>query len=111
MSHRVTTQTEIKDKAIAMAALKNAGLSFTESGNTLRITSGGQLRNAVINLSTGEISGDTDFGHTQDGLGIVRQHYGEAKFRAEAAKSGRVTIQQRYVDQKTGDVVLKCRMS
>ena len=108
MSHRVTVQTEIKDKAIAISALKAAGISYREQGNTLAL-SGGQFDRSVINLSTGQITGDTDYGHDQSRLGMLRQHYSEAKFKAEALKQG-IEVQQRTVN-KDGDIILQCRMA
>lgn len=109
MSKRITTKTDIKDKGFAATALKNAGLAFEEMSNTmLRITSG-DLANATIDLTTGIISGDTDFGHRKEVLGSLRKHYSEVKFRHEAAREG-VQIKQR-MEQKDGSIVLKCRMA
>jgi hypothetical protein len=103
MSHRVTTQTEIKDRALAIQALKSAGLSYNEVGSTIQITSG-RMASASIDLNTGLISGDTDYGHNQDSLGMLRQYYGEAKYRLECNKQG-VMIESRAVE-KNGDIVL-----
>ncbi len=108
MSHRVTTKTEIKDKALAAQALKIAGMGYQDMGTSLRITSG-KMCNATINLQTGEISGDTDYGHTNKSLGALRQAYGEAKYRAECMKQG-INITSREVN-RDGDVVLYCRMA
>lgn len=107
MSHRVTTQTEIKDKEIAINALQLAKMSYEDSGDNLRITSG-DLRNAVIDLNTGLISGDTDYRHNPEKLGALRQFYGEAKYRAECLKTG-ISITGRELD-KEGNIVLMCRM-
>ena len=107
MSHRVTTRTEIKDSVLAKQALKQAGMAYQESGDTLHITSGG-MRGAVINLKTGEVSGDSDYGHTRDNLGSLRQAYGEAKYRAECMKQG-ITISSRAMEGE--NVVLYCRMA
>jgi hypothetical protein len=108
MSHRVTVQTEIKDKGIASAALRAQGYSFTESGNSLRITSG-ELNRATIDLSTGAISGDSDY-HTSAKLGLLRQAYGEEKFKAEAFKQG-FSIESRTEEVIDGQkcVRLRCR--
>jgi len=102
MSHRVTVQTEIKDKDCAIQALKDAKVRFEESGDSLRITSG-PCSNAVINLKTGEVSGDTDYRHNTKELGLLRQMYAEAKFKAELFKTGG-TVDSRNVD-RNGDVV------
>ena len=108
MSRRVTTKTEIKDRALAIQALKDAGMNYSSSGSTLRITSG-RLANASINLDTGEISGDSDYGHSLEVLGIFQQAYGETKYKAECTKQG-ITITSRLVE-KNGDIRLKCRMA
>jgi hypothetical protein len=105
MSHRVTTQTEIKDKGLAIQALKHAGLSYREVGDQISITSG-RMANSTIDLRTGTISGDTDHGHTRETLGMLRQYYGEAKYRAECAKQG-ISIESRAVN-KEGHIVLTC---
>ena len=109
MSHRVTVQTEIKNKDLAIQALKSSGYAYTEQGDTLRITSG-NLARAVINLTTGSIDGDTDH-HTQNSLGLLRQAYGEALFREEAIRRG-TTILSRDVRKSVNgeqEIVLRCR--
>jgi hypothetical protein len=108
MSKRITTKTDMKDKAFAIQALKNAGLAYEEMGNTtLRITSGA-LAHATIDLTTGNITGDSDFGHRSEVLGSVRKHYSEVKFRHEAAREG-VQIKSRQ-EHKDGSIRLVCRM-
>jgi hypothetical protein len=108
MSHRVTTETEIKDKALLMQACKTAGITFADHGNDhVRFTSG-KLSNAVLDLRTGRITGDTDYGHTESGLGVLRQAYGEAKYKDECHRQG-ISIESRTVD-KNGDIILMCSM-
>lgn len=107
MSHRVTTATEIKDKALAIQAAKAAGVGVVEEGNTLRFTSG-DLRNAVLDLRTGRITGDTDYGHTEEKLGALRLHYSEAKYTLECARQG-IMVESRTVN-KDGHVELICAM-
>jgi hypothetical protein len=108
MSKRVTTKSNITNKDFAVTALKNAGLAFEEMGSTLLIKSG-ELANASIDLKTGLISGDTDYGHRKEVLQSVIKHYSEVKFRHEASREG-VQIKGR-VEQKDGSIVLKCRMA
>lgn len=108
MSRRVTTKTEIKDRDLAIQALKGAGMTYREQGKTLFITSG-RMANASIDLTTGEVTGDSDYGHNSGTLGGLRQSYGEAKYRAECLKQG-ISITSRHVE-KNGDVVLMCRMA
>lgn len=107
MSHRVTTQTEIKDKALAMQAAKAAGIGVVDDGNSLRFT-GGALNHAVLDLRTGLISGDTDYGHTADKLGLLKLHYSEAKYKLECARQG-IMIETREVN-KDGTVSLYCSL-
>jgi hypothetical protein len=108
MSHRVTVQTEIKDRALAIEALKSVGVQYREQGEVLHLTSGG-YENATINLKSGQVLGDTDWGHNASKLGLLRQAYSEAKFRQESFRQG-VSITSRTVD-KDGNVVLMCRMA
>jgi hypothetical protein len=108
MSHRVTTRTEIKDKDLAKAALQQAGYSFSEYGNTLTITSG-DLRNASLNLDTGDITGDTDYRHSESKFGALKQYYSEQKYKKELSRNGGY-IESRAVD-KNGDIILMCAVS
>lgn len=102
MSHRVSTKTEIKEKDLAIQALKAAGWGYNEQGNTLYITTGPMAR-STIDLKTGTVTGDSDW-HSRDTLGALRQHYSEAKVREQALKTG-ATIESREV-LKNGDVRL-----
>lgn len=108
MSHRVTTQTEIKDKALAIRSIQAAGYSYQDQGESLMITSG-PMNRATINLTTGVVTGDSDY-HSRgdDSLGALKQHYAEAKYRAEMQKNGHEII-SRSVDKQTGDILLHCR--
>ncbi len=107
MSHRVTTKTEIKDKGLAINALKAAGFGYEDLGSSLRITSG-PARNATLDLKTGEILGDTDYSHqnNDDSLGILKRYYAEAKYRQECQIQG-YTIESRE-EMKDGRIVLTC---
>lgn len=107
MSHRVTTSTEIKDKALAMQAAKAAGIGVADDGSYLRFTSG-PLANATLDLRTGTISGDTDFGHTADKLGVLKMHYSEAKYKLECARQG-IMVESRSMNER-GEVVMFCAM-
>ena len=107
MSHRVTTQTEVKDKALAIQAAKAAGINVTEDGDYLRFTSGA-LNHAVLDLRTGLISGDTDFGHTSEKLGLIKMHYSEAKYKLECARQG-IMVESRMVN-KNGEIEMICAM-
>jgi len=108
MSHRVTTQTEIKDQALAIQALKAAKMDFTQSGSTIRITSG-PIAGASINLTTGDVEGDTDQGHrrSDNSLGLLKRHYAEAKIQQECRIQG-ITIESRTVE-KDGRIRLRCQ--
>jgi hypothetical protein len=106
MSHRITTRTKIKDKKLAIQALKQAGWSYNESGSTLRITDG-PMRSSAIDLSTGDIRGDTDQ-HSRNQLGALRKYYGEAKYRQECIKRGALVESREVI--KNGDIRLICSM-
>lgn len=107
MSHRITTKTEIKDKKLAIQALKANGWSYTESGSTLYIADG-PMRRASINLSTGVVAGDTDL-HRQDveGLQALNQGYAEAKFKQEALKQGHQILWRKQ--EQNGRIRLRCK--
>lgn len=104
MSHRVTTKTEITDREMAIAALNRAKYSFTSQGNTLTITSG-PLNRAIIDLTTGEVTGDTNY-HGKDSLGLIRQVYSEEKYVRELRRIG-ASITSREV-LRNGDIKLTC---
>lgn len=104
MSHRITTQTSITNKTFAKEALKLAGLSYTESSNTLHVTSG-DMRNASINLKTGTITGDTDM-HNKKALGTLRKFYSEAQIRERCMQEGH-TVEDRQV-LEDGRIRLVC---
>jgi len=104
MSHKITTQTQITNKKLAVQAIKTAGMSFTENGDRIRITSG-LMRGAEINLSTGRITGDTDI-HSQKELGALRKYYSEAQIRERCMLEGH-TVESRQ-EQKDGTIRLVC---
>jgi len=112
MSHRITTQSEIKDAELAKSAISSLGYSFRESGSTLYITSGGNLKGVNINLNTGVISGDSDpgyGGHTQESMGVLRQAYGEQLARKQILLEGH-DVEERTVETIDNEqcVVLYC---
>jgi hypothetical protein len=107
MSHRVTVKTEVKDKAIAIKALKANGWSYTDEGQSLRITSGPMSR-VTLDLRTGTFTGDTDW-HGESTLKGLLQSYSEQEFRRDVLRQGH-TIQSREV-AKNGDVILYCHMA
>jgi hypothetical protein len=108
MSRRVTTKTEIKDINLAKSALQQAGFGFEEQGSTLYITSG-ELRGCSIDTRTGDISGDSDYGHAASKMGALRQFYAEQKYKVELAKNGGY-VEGRSVN-KDGEIVLMCAIA
>jgi hypothetical protein len=103
MSHKLTHQTEITDRDIAIAAIKKAGWSYRTSGpNTLALTSGPMDR-ATIDLSNGNVTGDTDV-HTRNALGALRVYYGEQKLVAEILKNGGFVDEESRVVHKNGEI-------
>jgi hypothetical protein len=109
MSHRVTFRSELKDRELAIQALKSLNYSFDEAagGNTLLITSGPMAR-ATINLKTGDVEGDTDF-HSKNVLGGLRQAYSEAEFLRVQQRQG-ATIESRHVNER-GEIKILVRMT
>jgi hypothetical protein len=86
MSHRITTKTSITDREVAEAALKKAGWSYNVSGSSIHVNSG-PLQYATINLSNGDVTGDTDI-HSDAKLGSLNQFYGEALAEKQVADQG-----------------------
>lgn len=95
MSHRITSKTEMTDRALAEKSLRLAGMTFQTQGNTISIT-GGSLRGARLDLRTGVITGDTDWhqGHMDD----LKQSYAEAKVLQTIEMEGH-TVENREVLQ------------
>lgn len=87
MSHRVTTQTEVRDRTLAEAALRQMGCNFTAEGNGIRINSG-PLSRTFVDLGTGVIEGDTDDRHTTSSLRSLSAFYAEAKIRSDVMLRG-----------------------
>jgi hypothetical protein len=108
MSHRVTTATEIRDRNLLAQAAKLAKIEYREDGDLIHFQTG-PLAFATLDLRTGIISGDVDYGHTQSSLGALRQAYGEVKYKTECMRQG-IQIESRQVDERTGDVVLLCAL-
>ena len=107
MSRRITNKVDITERDLAIEALALANYSYLEEGSNLVVTGSGPLRNATVNLRSGEVIGDSDFGHTEEAFGVLRQYYAEAKVRAECLKSG-TTIEEREIDSE-GNIVLLAR--
>lgn len=109
MSRRVSFSSTITDKGLAIEALNALKLDFEsdDKNQSIRVTSG-KLRGASINLKTGEVVSDSDYGHTSTLAGLT-QAYSEAEFLQQAVRTGS-TIEERRVDVKTGNIHIKCRM-
>jgi hypothetical protein len=101
MSHRIVMESPITNKDLAIQALKSAGWKYTEQGSNVLVVTSGPMRNATINLLTGNVTGDSDL-HSKDTLDALRQSYSEAIVRQEAIKSG-ATIETREV-LKNGNI-------
>ena len=105
MSRRITTQSQIKDREFAIKTLKSLSANYQDAGNdTFRITSG-SLRNATLDLKTGNIFGDSD-NHSRSAIEEIRRKYTELKYRDTIFKQG-ATVESRTV-QDNEDVVLHC---
>ncbi len=105
MSHRITTSVGITDAEMAKKALTLAGMSFQASGKTITITSG-KLNRAVINLESGEVSGDTDY-HKDAEMGMLRRHYAEAKYLQELEIQGGLVVEGSRVVTSEGAVTFR----
>lgn len=109
MSHRITTQTQIKDRDVAVATLKTAGYLYEERGSVLRITSG-QLKGVYINLQTGLVTGDSDpgyGGHKKEDMNLLKGLYAEQKLLKEFANEG-IQIQSR--EETMDEIILHARV-
>lgn len=109
MSHRITYESKITDRDLAIAALDSLNMAYHEQDGRLLVTSG-SLHQAVIDLSTGKIDSDTDY-HSNEAIDRLKIAYTEASTRREYARTG-VTIISREVVSYNGvkDVVLlRCR--
>jgi hypothetical protein len=94
------------DREIVEATAKQQGVDYQITGNTVHFTSGA-IRGAVLDLRTGDITGDSDYGHSARTLKGLVQGYSETKIKMELAKQGG------YVEQRMmqGDkVVLVCQI-
>jgi hypothetical protein len=103
MSRVIENRTEIKDKELAFEALRQAGINYNVDGETIFLTSG-PLKNSYIDLKTGHVRGDSDYGHTKEMFGLLHQHYTVAKIRQEYLRAG-ATIESVTTDEE-GTVIL-----
>ncbi len=104
MAHQVTTETELTDASLLASALRAASIAFRIEKRKVVMTQGEAT--ATLDLRTGRVTGDVEVMDRR--LGIVKQLYGEAKYRAECERQG-ITIEARTVD-KDGSIVLMCSM-
>jgi hypothetical protein len=106
MSRQITTRTEIKDKALAIAALKTAGWRYHEDGNKLTVSSG-PMSGSIIDTSTGTIQGDSDM-HRRDELGALKKFYSEAAYKKALFITGAQVIDGSREVLKNGNIVFMC---
>jgi hypothetical protein len=119
MSKRTEVKTTMTDKRFVIEAFKREGLQYEEMSDTvLRITSG-TLEHATLDLTTGILTGDSDYGHRPSSIGKLNRHYSEALARFRAMRNGaqiqsckeekvQVNVHGRMVEQT--QVRLHCRM-
>jgi hypothetical protein len=103
MSHRVDIKTKITQKPIALKALQKKGWDFVDQGNSIRIQ-GGPMKGASINLTTGDVVGDSDW-HDKATLGGLNQGYAEALVEDEISRANGI-IQSRTVGSDGSVVIL-----
>jgi hypothetical protein len=104
MSRRIISRTEMTDKDLVLSAARAASIEAEVLNNDLIQFTSGPMADSTLNLKTGVVQGDSDFGHTTEGLGLLRQHYTEAKIRRECQKDG-TSISQRHIDEE-GNIIL-----
>ena len=83
------------EKDVVLKVAKSQGIACSESGSNVHFQSG-KLKNAMLDTRSGRITGDTDFGHTESALGMLRQAYSEELYRRECLKQG-IQIESRTV--------------
>lgn len=104
MSRRVTLQTKLQNGDILKAALTKANCTYSQEGsNYIRITSG-EFRNVMVNLTTGDVSGDSDYRHTEQLLSRLNVVYNEELTMREANMEGAMLTNRQ--EMKNGEVVL-----
>lgn len=102
MSKRVTTETEIKDRSIAMDAFRAANVQAREiTADTFEVRAGRSV--GTLNLRTGQIVGD-DMSFTAKDFEPLKQHYAERKYLWELTQRG-ASVHSRNVEQN-GDIVI-----
>jgi hypothetical protein len=102
MSHRVTTKTSITNNDYAIAALAKAGFTHKSTGaSKLEVRKGSSVGD--LDLTTGEITGDTDRWKAGD-FDLLSQAYAEEAYVSELRRQG-ASIQERTVDTE-GNIVI-----
>jgi len=102
MSRRVTTQTQITDRELAIDAFKAAGANYRETTpGTFSLTVG--RSGGTLNLKTGTIEGDSDNFSDKD-FDSLRQNYAHQKLLWELRRQGG-TVDSSAVDRQGRIVV------
>jgi hypothetical protein len=96
MRHRVTTETELKEAGLIEVALRAAGFEFTREGEAFAITAADGV-SAPLDLQTGRLTCESV--EMPKVFGVLRQHYAEARYRAECERLG-IRIESRTVDRE-----------
>lgn len=109
MSRRITNQLNITDRELAAEALKLADCKFEQHGEHTLFIASGMFRHATVDLKTGTITGDSDYGHSEESFGLLRQYYAEAQIRLECLKNG-TTIEEKQTDSE-GNIILLAHMA
>lgn len=100
---RTTTETELRDAALVEIALRAAGFTFTREGEAFDIAAPEGIR-ARLDLRTGRLFSDS--AEMPKKFCVLRQHYAEARYRAECESLG-IKIEARTVDRE-GNIILMC---
>ena len=108
MSHRITYESKITDRDLAISALKSLGASYQDLNGVLTITSG-SLNRASIDLANGKINTDSDW-HKKDAISQLKVAYTEADARRDYNRTGVSIVGRQVVNYQgvEGVVLLKC---
>lgn len=109
MSHRITYESKITDRDLALKALDSLGMTYQESGDSIIVTSG-VLNRAILHPKVGKIDTDSD-DHSSEDLNKLKIAYTEMQARREYSRNGVSVVSRQVVTYQgiEGVVLLKCR--
>ena len=110
MSHRITYESKIVDRDLAVAALKSLSVAYQDLNNGILKVTSGPLNRATINLTTGKIESDSDWSHSEH-INSLKIAYTEADARRDYNRTGVSIVSRQVVKYQgvEGVVLLNCR--